>query len=117
MESTHAIYHNLLIKASAIEVFDAISLPKHLNNWWPLQSSGEPKVGAKYNLNFTDEYDWYGEVSECEINRSFFIKMTDSNADWNPTTFGFTLEEQEGGIYLRFSHTGWLANNDELKHS
>lgn len=43
--------------------------------------------------------------------------MTDSNEDWNPTTFGFNLEEQENGIYLRFSHKGWLENNDELKHS
>ena len=43
--------------------------------------------------------------------------MTNSDADWNPTTFGFTLEERENEVYLRFSHTGWVNNNDELKHS
>ena len=117
MNPSYAIYHNLPIKASAKEVFDSISLPEHFYNWWPLKSSGEPKVGAVYNLNFTDAYNWFGEVSACEINRSFFIKMTDSDKDWNPTTFGFTLEEKENGIYLRFSHTDWLENNDELKHS
>ena len=117
MSASYAIYHNLFIKASPKEVFDAISLPEHLNNWWPLKSSGEPEVGAVYNLNFTDAYNWFGEVSVCDINRSFFIKMTDSDADWNPTTFGFTLEKKEDNVYLRFSHTGWLENNDELKHS
>ena len=112
-----AIYHNLLIKASAKDIFDAVSLPEHLNNWWSLKSSGEPKLGAEYNLNFTDAYNRYGKAIECEINQSFFIKMTDADDDWNPTTFGFVLEEKENGIYLRFSHTGWLENNDHLKHS
>jgi uncharacterized protein YndB with AHSA1/START domain len=117
MDKTFSIYHNLLIKASAKEVFDAVSLPEHLNNWWSLKSTGKPEVDAVYNLNFTDEYDWYGKVVECKPNESFFVKMTDSVADWNPTTFGFTLEEKENGVYVRFSHTGWSENNDHLKHS
>ena len=114
---SYSIYHNLFIKASAKEVFDGISLPEHLNNWWPLKSSGEPKLETEYNLNFTDAYNWYGKVVEVETNKSLFIKMTDSDLDWNPTTFGFRLEAKENGTYLRFSHTGWINNNDELKHS
>lgn len=117
IKNSFSIYHNLFIIASAKEVFDAISIPEHLNNWWSLKSSGEPKVGAVYNLNFTDQYNWFGQVSECKLNESFFVKMTDADADWNPTTFGFALEEKENGIYLRFSHTGWQENNDHLKHS
>lgn len=112
-----SIYHNLLIKAESETLFAAITIPKHLNNWWPLRSSGEPKLGTIYNFNFTDAYNWYGEVVECEQNRSFFIKMTDADEDWNPTTFGFTLEEKENGTYLRFSHIGWPKDNDHLKHS
>jgi uncharacterized protein YndB with AHSA1/START domain len=73
MNPSYAISHNLLIKASAKEVFEAISLPEHLNNWWPLKSSGDPKLRATYNLNFTDEYDWYGEVSRCVINQSSYF--------------------------------------------
>ena len=117
MDQGFSIYHNLFINASTEKVFDAISLPEHLNNWWSLKSSGEPELGAVYNLNFTDQYNWFGKVSECKSNESFFIKMTDSDTDWNPTTFGFTLEEKENGTYLRFSHTGWQKNNDHLKHS
>ena len=117
MSEGFSIYHNLLIKVSVKEVFDAISLPQHLNNWWPLKSSGTPELNAIYNLNFTDAYNWFGKVVECKPNESFFIKMTDSDADWNPTTFGFRLEEKEKGVYVRFSHIGWLQNNDELKHS
>ncbi|MGC6430186.1 MAG: hypothetical protein ACON5F_04000 [Jejuia sp.] len=51
------IFHNLHINISKEEVFNAISRPKHLDNWWTLKSSGTPKLGAEYNLNFTYDYD------------------------------------------------------------
>ena len=111
------IYHNLLIKASIIEVFDAVSIPEHLNNWWTLKSSGKPEMGATYNLNFTDEYDWYSQVSVCKPVDSFHLKMTKSDKDWDPTTFGFDLEEKDNGTYLKFFHVNWPENNDHLKHS
>ena len=77
------------------------TLPEHLNNWWPLKSSGKPELGTEYNLNFTDEYNWYGKVSEVVENKSFFIKMTQSSDDWISTTFGFELETKEEGILVK----------------
>jgi uncharacterized protein YndB with AHSA1/START domain len=117
MENSFSIYHNLFIKTSAKKVFDAITIPEHLNNWWPLQSSGKPELNSEYNFNFTDEYNWYGKVSEVKPNQSFFIKMTQSDNDWNPTTFGFVLEEGKIGISMKFSHTGWSECNAEFKQS
>ena len=117
MSQEFSIHHNLLIKSSREKIFDAITIPEHLNNWWTLKSSGKPELGTEYNFNFTDAYNWYGVVSAVQHNESFFIKMTQSDEDWNPTTFGFTLEEKENGTYLRFSHTGWPVDNDHLKHS
>ncbi|WP_053972432.1 SRPBCC domain-containing protein [Mangrovimonas sp. ST2L15] len=115
--SSHSIYHNFIIKAPQKGVFDAVSQPQHLDNWWPLKSSGEPKLGTTYNLNFTDAYDWYGEVVVCEPNNSFHIKMTKSDKDWDPTTFGFDLQEHDQGTYVRFSHVNWPEMNDHLKFS
>jgi len=115
--STYNIYHNFFIKASTNKVFEAFSSPDHLINWWPLKCSGEPTLGATYNFNFTDEYNWYGEVSKLEVGRSFYIKMTDSDKDWNPTTFGFEIEAGVVQTIVRFSHTGWKTCNDEFKNS
>lgn len=112
-----AIYHSFVIKASAPEIFDAISQPEHLNNWWPLQSSGIPELGALYNFNFTDAYNWFGTVAKCTPNFSFYIKMTDADADWNPTTFGFDLNENEGVTSVQFSHINWPRCNAEFKQS
>jgi uncharacterized protein YndB with AHSA1/START domain len=111
------IYHNFLIKASTKEVYDAVSLPEHLDNWWTLKSSGQPELNAEYNLNFTDTYDWYCKVSEIKPNTSFHLKMLESDDDWNPTTFGFELEATKNGTMVRFSHVDWPKNNDHFKHS
>lgn len=112
-----SIYHDFTINSSVEKVFDAITIPDQLNNWWPLKSSGKPELGAEYNLNFTDEYNWYGKVSEIVKNQSFFIKMTESSDDWIPTTFGFELETKEEGTLVKFSHTGWLSRNGEYRNS
>ena len=114
---SYNIYHNLLIKASKKDVFDAVSQPEHLDNWWTLKSSGVPELGSIYNLNFTDEYDWYCKVVACNTNESFCLKMTKSDDDWNPTTFQFNLQEKGSGTYLRFSHVNWPKDNDHFKHS
>jgi len=112
-----SIYHSFSIKAAAQQVFDAITIPQHLNNWWSLKSSGKPKLGTKYNFNFTDEYDWYGTVIQVIENQSFFIKMIQSDNDWNSTTFGFELEQASESTLVNFSHTGWLECNTEFKQS
>lgn len=111
------IYHSLIINASAQQVFDAITLPKHLNNWWTLKCVGTPKLNSEYNLNFTDTYNWYGKVSSCILNKSFYIKMTKSDPDWEDTTFGFELEEVDNGTLLKFSHENWQKLNHHFKHS
>lgn len=113
----HNIYHNFLIKASPKEVFDGVSQPKHLDNWWTLKSSGTPEIGAEYNLNFTDKYDWYCKVSKVIPNQSFHLKMTKADADWSPTTFGFDLEKTEKGTMVKFSHINWPEANHHFKHS
>ena len=111
------IHHDLFINKSPSSIFDAISQPSHLENWWPLKCSGKPEVGATYNFFFEEPYDWFGEVVKCEKNISFHIKMTQSDADWDPTTFGFDLEKMENGTMVHFWHKGWPECNHHFKRS
>lgn len=112
---SYSIYHNFFIKATPKEVFEAVSTPKHLDNWWTLKSSGKPKLGTTYNLNFTDKYDWYCQVSVCKPYEAIHFKMTNTNLGWEPTTFGFDLEEKDGGTYVRFAHKDWAKIIEEFK--
>lgn len=114
---SYNIYHTLQINVSIKEVFDAVSQPMYLDNWWTLKSSGTPELGVEYNLNFTEEYDWYCKVSKVELNKSFHLSMTKSDKDWNPTTFGFDLKSNENGTLLNFSHVNWPEANHHFKHS
>ncbi len=111
------IHHSFTIEASKQAVFEAVTSPEHLDNWWTLKSSGEPRLNTEYNLNFTDAYNWYCKVSEVKENESFYLKMTKSDADWEPTTFGFHLKEVEKGTLLEFEHRNWQENNHHYRHS
>ena len=112
-----AIYHDLMINASLANVFEAVTKPEHLVNWWPLKCSGISEIGAEYNFYFTPDYDWFGRVIEYSHNRSFHIKMTKSDADWDPTSFGFDMEAIDGNVQLKFRHVGWPECNADFKRS
>ena len=114
---TFDIYHDLVIHTSVKQVFDAVSLPQHLNNWWTLRCTGTPELGTEYNFYFAPEYNWYGEVITCDPKRAFHIKMTQADEDWIPTTLGFDLEEFTDGVRLNFWHKNWLHGNEHFRNS
>ncbi len=113
----YSIYHNLNIKAPIEKVYRAVSEPAHLTNWWPDRCSGIPRAGESYNLYFTPEYDWYGEVVQADEPTSFRIKMTQSDADWNPTSFGFDLTRLPESTLVEFSHSDWNECNAHFKQA
>ena len=111
------IYHDLVVKTSRENVFNAFTQPEHLNNWWTLKSSGIPELGAEYNLNFTDKYDWYCKVSKIKPNASLYLKMTKADDDWNPTTFGIELKDHEHGTLIEFTHSKWQVRDHHFKNT
>ena len=111
------IYHHLVINKEPKAVFEARTKPEYLNNWWPLKSSGKPVAGTEYNLYFGDKYDWYGEVVKSVPNQSFQIKMTKSDKDWDPTSFGFDLEKHSKSRAVTFQHVNWPECNIHFKTS
>ncbi|MEQ9306557.1 MAG: SRPBCC domain-containing protein [Marinoscillum sp.] len=111
----HTIYHDLVITAPIDQVFKAVSEPSHLINWWPSRCKGIPKENEVYNFFFTPEYDWFGAVSKVVNNKSFHIKMTKSDPDWDSTAFGFDLEQKNESVNVRFSHSGWPACNEHFR--
>lgn len=114
---SYDIYHDVDISSSPAKVFRAVTEPKHLINWWPLTCEGVPKLGSTYNLFFGEEYNWFGEVIRFTEDKSFHIKMTDSDEDWQTTSFGFELENINGKTRVKFQHVGWPSCNDHFRKS
>ena len=111
------IHHDFVIAADRRIIFDAITQPEHLVNWWPLKCKGIPKIDEEYNFFFGPKYDWYGKVILIIENQSFYIKTTKADANWNPTSFGFDLIQNKHSVTVKFSHTDWPQCNDEFRQS
>ncbi len=111
------IVHHFPIKASAGQVFQAISTPTGLDTWWTNRSSGEPKPGAQYELWFGPDYDWRAVVSRCIPETEFELQLTNAHGDWRGTRVGFLLEEKDGATNVRLHHTGWPEANDHYQTS
>ena len=111
------IYHDFVINAPIEKIFNAISQPDHLNKWWTNRCTGTPELREKYNFYFTEEYDWYGKVITCQPNQAFHVKMIKADEDWNPTSFGFNLEQLEEGVQVRFWHIDWPECNHHFRQS
>jgi uncharacterized protein YndB with AHSA1/START domain len=106
------IYHQFIVKAPTQKVFDAFCVPKHLNQWWPLRSTGKPESNERYNFFFGEEYDWYAQVKEVQAGKSLTWHMQDVMEDWKDTEVGFTLTETETGTKVDFFHKHWKEAND-----
>jgi len=111
------IVQNFPINASAAQVFEAISTPSGLANWWTKRSSGEPMAGSEWGLWFGPQYDWSATVSRFVPDTEFELELTRGDSDWIGTRVGFVLKEENGVTQVRFHHLGWPEANDHYEVS
>lgn len=111
------ILHDLTISVKPQQVYDAITMPAHLNNWWTLECAGAPKVGANYRLFFDPKYDWTAEVTIANAPLHFELKMVDSDEDWEPTSFGFKLLSMESSTRVEFYHSDWQVQSHHYRRT
>ena len=111
------ILQDFPIAASPERVFDAISSPKLLDEWWTLRSTGRPRVGTTYELDFGPDYQWKAEVTKAERGAAFELRMTSSDNDWLGTRIGFELAPSDRGTQVRFYHRGWPSPNEHYRIS
>lgn len=112
----YTIYHDFVVNVSKEKFFEAVSTPTGLNNWWTLQCSGIPKLNEVYNLNFTDEFNWYAKISQFEENICIEFSMVEAMEEWLPTQFGFKLNEiNTNKTEIEFYHTNWNEVSKEYK--
>ena len=112
-----SILHDFQVNADPASVFAVISTSQGLDQWWTRRSSGEPLVGAEYELWFGPEADWRARVTEVVPSQRFALLLTGADEDWKGTTVGFVLEPADGSTVVRFSHTGWRSENEHFRIS
>lgn len=111
------IIQDFPIKASAERVFQAVSTPAGLDQWWTKRSAGRPEHGAEYELWFGPGFDWRAVVSRCVPSAEFELQMTRAQEDWQGTRVGFLLNEKDGLSQVRFHHLGWPQASEHYRVS
>src|SRR5262249_55802268 len=101
------ILHDFPINVLPLQVFNAISTPAGLDQWWTSRSSGEPRPGAEYELWFGPQYDWRAIVERCDPAKAFELELTRADEEWVGSRVGFALEGTTDVTQVRFYHRGW----------
>lgn len=111
------IVHDFPIQAAPRRVFEAVSAPAGLDQWWTKRSAGAPAVGAEYDLGFGPGYDWRATVTRSVPDEEFELTLVRADDDWIGTRVGFRLEAREPGTWVRFMHSGWPGDNEHYRIS
>ncbi|MGX7666601.1 SRPBCC family protein [Flavobacterium pedocola] len=112
----NTIYHDFTISTPKERVFEAVSTPEGLNNWWTLRCSGKPALNEEYNLYFAEEYNWFATVSKFIENEEIEFSVKHAKKEWLPTSFGFKLTEvSPNTTYVQFYHSDWEEISQEFR--
>lgn len=111
------ILQDFAVQVPPDRVFDGVSQPALLDQWWTLQSRGEPSVGSAYELDFGPGHLWHAVVTIVRPGAAFELRLTDADPDWSNTTVGFDLSAAGGGTQVRFHHSGWSEPSDHYRTS
>jgi uncharacterized protein YndB with AHSA1/START domain len=115
---TYNILHEVGIKASQKDVYQALTDTKKLAEWWTTDTRGSgSKVGDVLEFWFGDfchEFEVIelqpGKLVRWKANRKKSIE------EWAGTEVTFSLSADEKQCCVHFSHSGWKRDNGIFPH-
>lgn len=114
---SRSIEREIRIQAAPEVVYQVISSPEHLREWWPDEADLEAAPGATGTVGFrqADELMYQSlTVIEADPPRRFSIRWAydgDAATVENSVLATFDLVPQDGGTLLRFAETGFDEAN------
>jgi uncharacterized protein YndB with AHSA1/START domain len=93
------------IAAPVEEVWKALTDPKELVNWFPLEARVTPGVGGKVFLSWGPDCEGEAEIVAWEPGKKFASKESMALVEW-------TLEARGGKTLLRIVQSAFLGNED-----
>ncbi|WP_327261442.1 SRPBCC domain-containing protein [Streptomyces sp. NBC_01232] len=113
-----SIERELHIEASPEVVFEVLSSPEHIRDWWSAETAFEPEAGATGTLTWTDPDTGRHESSpftvvEADPPRTFSFRWTYDEArteaagPGNSLLVTFELVPDEKGTTVRFRESGY----------
>ena len=101
------IWHEIMIKASPNEVYQALTDVKKLAHWWTTDTRGESKTGKELEFCF-DEFCQPIEVTTLKANKLVQWHVPNRGLpDWADTEIEFKISREDGQTLLQFRHSNW----------
>jgi uncharacterized protein YndB with AHSA1/START domain len=95
------------IDAPTAAVWDALTDPAQLANWFPPISSGSSAVGGKLLISWGPSMEWTTTVVAAEPNRH--VRWVDDPSQ--PLAVDWTIDGRGGKTVVRLVHSGWSAES------
>ncbi|MDB5533841.1 MAG: Aha1 domain protein [Hyphomicrobiales bacterium] len=110
------IMHLLAVKAPADKVYDAITTPDGVRNWWTRTADLATKVGGTGAFRFPH----YGPSSETQVRiddlqrpaRVAWSVLSSFHPEWRDTTIAFDMAENGDATRIAFAHRGFKEANE-----
>lgn len=104
------IEREIFVEASPEIVFDVVSSPEHLKQWWPDEARYDPVPGANGEIAFGDTVVAF-TVVDARPPTMFSFRWThpagDTAAPGNSLLVTFDLTPARGGTLLKMTETGF----------
>jgi uncharacterized protein YndB with AHSA1/START domain len=109
------ILHLVRIQASPERVYDALTTPEGIRNWWTRDSDLDVRVGGE------GEFRFYGgkTITQIRIDElrpharvSWTVTASGAPGGWAGTTIAFELRPTGDVTVLAFRHRGFAEAND-----
>jgi uncharacterized protein YndB with AHSA1/START domain len=109
------ILHRVAIKASASDVYQALTTVEGLSGWWATKTQGDGGVGGVIEFRF-DAGCFDMLVRELEPDRRVLWEVVDGPEEWVGTTVGWDLAQDGDYTVVLFAHRGWKEPVEFMHH-
>lgn len=108
-----SIHHQIGVKVSKQEAYQAITTIEGLSGWWTMTTGGTAE-GDTLHFHFGEH------IVEMKIERldtdDVVWRCIAEDGEWKDTHINFQLIESEDQLFINFSHTDWAEQTDFCGH-
>jgi uncharacterized protein YndB with AHSA1/START domain len=109
------IRHQVGVKATTNEVYDALATLDGLSGWWTEKTAGDAAVGGVIEFRFgPGGFDM--KVLELQPAGLVRWEVVDGPEEWVGTTIRWDLREEDDYTIVNFTHEGWREPVDFMHH-
>jgi len=106
------IEHLQIVKASAADVYFALTTAKGLSEVWTNELTVHEQVGAVNEFQFGSDDLTKMQIVELIPGERIEWLCVESDPEWVGTSLSFELEEKKGKTYVTFRQTNWAKVTD-----